>query len=210
MSSLPRLTGKQQVWVNAYLTCLNATEAARRAQYKGSDNVLGVVGHDNLRNPKIRAHLDYHFRQQAMSREEVLVRLTEQGRSDLVDLTNEQGVPDWEKARQAGKTHLVKKIKRKEVTIHRGKSSVTTITTEIELHDPQRALDMLGKYHELFINKIKVEDWHSEVVAGIRDGTFTFDGLLKANFERELAVELFKEAGVPVEIREGAPIQPGN
>lgn len=33
----------------------NATEAARLSGYKGSDNTLGVVGFDNLKNPKIAA-----------------------------------------------------------------------------------------------------------------------------------------------------------
>lgn len=46
-----RLTPKQRKFIEAYSG--NATEAARLAGYSGDDNVLGVTGHDLLRNPKI-------------------------------------------------------------------------------------------------------------------------------------------------------------
>jgi phage terminase small subunit len=52
---MAKLTAKQQAFVDAYLGEAKgvATQAARLAGYKGSDNVLAKQGHDNLRNPKI-------------------------------------------------------------------------------------------------------------------------------------------------------------
>lgn len=208
-TKLPDLTGKQRTFVQHYLTCLNATEAARRSGYKGDDNALGVVGHRNLRNDKIRAHLDYHFQQQAMSEHEVIARLTEQARADLSELTDADGAPDWNKARAAGKTHLVKKIKRKQVEKIVGKAVIRTTYTEIELHDPQRAIDMLGKYHELFTSKVKIEDWHDEAIADIRSGRISYEALAQA-FDESLAAELFRKAGVPVQVGASAPADPGD
>ena len=47
------LTAKQQAFVEAYAG--NATDAARKAGYAGSDDTLAQVGHANLRNLKIAA-----------------------------------------------------------------------------------------------------------------------------------------------------------
>lgn len=48
-----KLTPKQEIFVSEYLKTGNATEAARRAGYKGNDNTLGQVGNENLRKPKV-------------------------------------------------------------------------------------------------------------------------------------------------------------
>lgn len=47
------LTVRQQRFIDAYDG--NATDAARKAGYSGSDAVLGVTAHDLLRNPKVAA-----------------------------------------------------------------------------------------------------------------------------------------------------------
>ena len=54
------LTGKQRLFVEAYLGPArgNATEAARLAGYKGTDTVLGAMGAENLKKPKIKAAIE--------------------------------------------------------------------------------------------------------------------------------------------------------
>lgn len=49
-----KLTLKQQKFVAEYLKCGNATEAARRAGYKGSDKTLKSIGTENLSKPFIQ------------------------------------------------------------------------------------------------------------------------------------------------------------
>ena len=44
-----KLTPKQKAFVSEYLKSGNATEAARKAGYKGSDNILAAIGSQNLR-----------------------------------------------------------------------------------------------------------------------------------------------------------------
>ncbi len=65
------LSPKQQRFADEYLVDLNATAAARRAGYRGSDNVLAVTGSDNLRNPKVAAII-----QQAMDKRAEKVQIT--------------------------------------------------------------------------------------------------------------------------------------
>ena len=53
-----RLTDKQIMFIECYIQTLNATEAARRAGYKGNDNTLASVGSENLQKPAIREWID--------------------------------------------------------------------------------------------------------------------------------------------------------
>jgi phage terminase small subunit len=50
------LTARQRAFVEAYAG--NATDAARKAGYKGSDATLSVTGHYLLRNPKVREAIE--------------------------------------------------------------------------------------------------------------------------------------------------------
>lgn len=55
------LTMKQMAFCVHYVSAsvnLNATEAARRAGYKGNDNTLGTVGFENMLKPAIRDEID--------------------------------------------------------------------------------------------------------------------------------------------------------
>lgn len=53
-----KLTLKQQKFVAEYLKTGNATEAARRAGYKGNDITLGRVGADNLKKTQIQGAIN--------------------------------------------------------------------------------------------------------------------------------------------------------
>jgi hypothetical protein len=78
------LTIKQHLWVDAYLGSANGNgvAAARRAGYKGNDNVLAVTANDNLRNPKIRAEIERILKQSAIGRDELLKRLSDLARQE--------------------------------------------------------------------------------------------------------------------------------
>lgn len=64
------LTPKQKLFVQYY--CGNATDAARKAGYKGDEGVLSVVGFDNLRNPRIAKAIQ--SRQEKVSRPHIMSR----------------------------------------------------------------------------------------------------------------------------------------
>lgn len=75
------LTGRQRVFVEAYLDCLNATEAARRAGYAEPNK----QGPRLLVNVGIRAALDAGLRERTLPKDEVLARLTAHARGDMAD-----------------------------------------------------------------------------------------------------------------------------
>ena len=62
------LTPRQKKFAEHYAASGNATEAARLAGYKGSDNQLAVQGAENLRKPKIAAYLEALTAQASVAR----------------------------------------------------------------------------------------------------------------------------------------------
>lgn len=69
------LTTKQQLFIDEYLKCFNATEAAKLAGYKGNGVTRGAVGYENLKKPHIAEQIKMYLEASAMSTEETLMRL---------------------------------------------------------------------------------------------------------------------------------------
>ena len=77
-----RLTAKQKAFISWYVSAdvnCNATEAARRAGYKGNENTLGTVGFQNMQKPAIRAEIDRRLKE-ALTNTEITIE------SVLIDL----------------------------------------------------------------------------------------------------------------------------
>jgi phage terminase small subunit len=138
------LTYKQRLFVHYYLgeSKGNATDAARRAGYRRPNEAgprLAVKG-------GIRARIDAQLAGPALAANEVLARLSEQASSSIEPFlridSRGRATLDLAKARKLNKLHLIKKLKR-------GKFGL-----EIELYDAQKALELLGKYHRLFAEKL--------------------------------------------------------
>lgn len=137
------LNTKQTIFVNEYLKCWNASEAARRAGYNGKSNVIGAR---LLADVSIKEEIQRRVDEIKMSADEALIRLAEQARGDMADfLKFEDGVSlpflDLKGANEKGLLRLVKKFKYNSD----GKP-------EIELYDAQAALVHIGKAHGLFNN----------------------------------------------------------
>jgi phage terminase small subunit len=141
MSDKSKLTDKQRAFIEHYLQCWNAAEAARRAGY--SARIANRIGYENLRKPAIREEVEARLGKHAMEADEVLKRLAELARSSLGDFISVTGPSNWEvdlhRAEQAKKLGLIRRLwVDKEGQVR------------IELHDPLRALEMLGKALDVF------------------------------------------------------------
>lgn len=140
------LTDKQQAFVEHYLTCWNATEAARKAGYAEPSQ----QGHRLLRNVEIATAVSHRLDEMAMPANEVLARLGEHARGSMDDFLeiDEFNTPrfNWKRAKEAGKLHLIKKF------------SETKHGVSFEMYDAQTALIQLGKAYGLFVDKIAPTD----------------------------------------------------
>lgn len=152
------LTGKQAAFVEAYLIHRNATRAAIEAGYDGDYNSCAVIGHENLKKVNIAEAISLRVKESCMSADEVLERLADHARGDIGDLLTDDGESiDWQKAKKARKTHLVKKVSiRTERRTIGDDKEVETETRSIELYDAQGALVQIGRHHKLFAEKIEV------------------------------------------------------
>lgn len=145
--SSQKLTDKQQNFINEYLRCWNATEAARRAGYRGDDASLAVIGHENLRKVKIADEIAQRVSENAMGANESLAAMSEMARLDIGNFLRVQGgIPfvDFEKAKAEGKLGLVKKI-----TYGKG-------TISFELYDRQRAIETMMKHNGLLKSDVNI------------------------------------------------------
>lgn len=172
---MAKLTDRQQIFINEYLKCWNATEAARRAGYKGS---LRSIGSENLTKPYIAAEISRRLAEYSMGANEALAVMSDMARTDMGDyVTIAGGVPvvDFEKAQRDGKLGLVKKIR-----YGRG-------TLSFELYDRQRAVETMMRHHGLLkdgvtINlnvniELVVQAWDELQASGI-DPAETFQELI--------------------------------
>lgn len=143
---MSKLTDKQQAFINHYLQCWNATEAAINAGY--SERSAQQIGHENLTKPVIQEQIRLRLDEMKMSADEALVGLSDIARGNLADFINIQaGLPviDFENAKNNGKLHLLKKITY-------GKGSIS-----FELYDKQSALNTIAKHHGLLNDKIEID-----------------------------------------------------
>jgi|LDZU01.1.fsa_nt_gi PBSX family phage terminase large subunit len=136
-------TKKQRLFVEYYLQCWNATEAALKAGY--SERSAGSIGGENLKKPEIAAEIQRRIDEIAMSADEVIQAIGEIGRASIEDLMDIDAVGrlsfNFKRAQERGKLHLIKSI------------VPTAYGMKVELHDRMKALELMGKHHQLFLEK---------------------------------------------------------
>ncbi len=139
------LTAKRRIFIDAYLKCWNATEAARQAGYTYPDRqgprLLGFVGVREIIAERLAAN--------ALDADEVLSRLGEQGRggwSEYIRIRPDTHEPwlDIDQMREDGKLHLIKGF-----TVS-DKGSV-----KIDGYDSQSALVHIGKHLGMFKTQVE-------------------------------------------------------
>ncbi len=137
------LNNKQQAFVEQYLTCWNASEAARRAGYNGKAN---VVGPRLLANVSIQAIIQTRLVEMKMGADEVLARLSDQSRASVAPFlrTDEQGNPTGFNLGPDRPTHLVKKV------------AITDKGISFEVYDAQAALALMAKHHGLLVDRTEI------------------------------------------------------
>jgi phage terminase small subunit len=133
------LTQRQRLFVEAYIGQANgnAREAARAAGYSGDDNALSQRAFELVRNPKIAELIGVRVQEAVMAANEVLSELSAIAKAD------------WQNF----------------VEIRRDNEG-EPISATLKLADKIRTLELLGKYHKLFSDRVdlnvQVNDWRDE------------------------------------------------
>lgn len=144
------LGDRQRLFVEHYLDCLNATEAARRAGYKQPMQ----QGWRLLRNVEIAKVVEAGLAEKAMGRTEVLSRLAEMARSDMREFVywrdGEDGGAPWLDLSPDKPLHLIKEIEVTRTTRNgEGDDLLYDTKVKIKLYDAKAALDTLARHHRI-------------------------------------------------------------
>lgn len=156
-------TNKQKAFIEAYLgNGMNGTQAVYTAGYRAKDDsVAAVIAYENLRKPKIKQIIEQRLKDMAMSADEVLYWLSRQAEGvdptefmtlETVFEIDNKGEAylngyalkiDLEEIRKRGLGKLIKRI------------SQTASGISIEWYSTKDALELLGKYHRLFTERVE-------------------------------------------------------
>lgn len=139
-----RLTNRMRAFVEAYLQCWNASEAARRAGYRTRPNVAGPR---LLVNDSIQTLIEERLAEASLQTDEILARLSEQARAEYAAYLGADGKFDLARMLADGKGRLIKRLQvRKDGRLC------------IEFHDAQAALIQLARHYGLFVDKVALTD----------------------------------------------------
>lgn len=156
------LSPKHRAFVNEYLDCFNATEAYMRVYAPKRRETAEVNASRLLSNAMVAEAIEARIKEKTMKVDEALARLSDMARGDLADFMDISGMGfsiALREAKEAGKTHLIKKVKQKTTTFLAKSESDEDREVheiEIELHDPQAAIDKLLKVNGAYINRLEL------------------------------------------------------
>jgi len=148
-----KLTHKQQAFVTEYLKDYNATQAAIRVGYSG--HTAKQQGSRLLTNADVLAAIQSNI----MGQDEAALQITDIARGDMGDFLDIGSMAfsvDLNKAKEAGKTKLIQKVKmRTTTTLNKDGVETETHDIEISLYDKLSALEKIGKLHKMFTERIE-------------------------------------------------------
>jgi phage terminase small subunit len=144
MADDEKLTDRQEAFVTAYLTTarFNAAEAARQAGYAASG--ARQEGCRLLADARIRGRIDEYLKATSLTAAEILAELT--------------------KVALAPTTHFMQ-VLQAEYTDEQGRKHPAIIRTDYGAK--LKALELLGKYHGLFTEKVNVNVGATKTIIGI-------------------------------------------
>ena len=158
------LTPKQEAFCHEYPKDFNATRSAITAGY--SEKTAHVQGPRLLENVEVRKRIkeiiDKRFENADIKTQDIVTELARLGLSDIKDyLTVEEGGEVTLKPFKDmadGQTRCIKTVEEKRV-IKEGADGTSTILNsnlKYTLYDKQKSLELLGKYKQMFADKVDV------------------------------------------------------
>ncbi len=136
---------QEVIFVHEYLKDFNGTRAAEVAGWGGTYGSRAVQAHTALKRPRVAALVAVYVQTRAMSSHEFLLTLADQARGLPGEFFKSNGREvsiDVDRLVKE-KPHLIRRVK------------TTKYGQEIEFHDPQKALEMLGKAMGMFTQRVE-------------------------------------------------------
>lgn len=159
MTDLKPLNRKHKRVLDQYLVCFVQWRAYSAVYPESSEEVCRTSSSRLFANENFQAHLNARLSEAHMSADEALKRLADMARGDITEFITPFGAVDLDAMKQAGKGHLIKKIKQRTIT-KIGKNETDgdseTHDTEIELYPADSALRDILKMHGKYKDTIDI------------------------------------------------------
>ena len=171
------LKPKERAFVDMYFRCnMNATEAYSRIHPDAQRDTCRAKASDLVTKDNIQAAINDHLTKQAMSKDEVLSRLSAIARASefpFIRITDEGFCYfDFSDPESEQYLFLIKKIKTKRTrrVVGHGENAEDWEDewVEVELHDAQQALNTLAKYHGLLTDKLDVTSGGEKITVTLK------------------------------------------
>jgi phage terminase small subunit len=168
-------TAKEIEFINAYMTDPRhiATDAAKAAGFQSkSAGGMRVIASVVMARTRVRSAINQAFEALAMPKMEILFRLARIAGGSVADILDENNELDLDLAKERGTDMLIRKIERRRDVVEVKATtaaipggpdnepetelierSIIKETVKFEIHDPLRALDMLGRNAKLFVDR---------------------------------------------------------
>jgi phage terminase small subunit len=141
---MTRLTKKQRAFIDAYLVCWNAAEAARRAGY--SERTARSIGSENLTKPDVAAEIEQRIKERVMDTNEALAILGDIARGSMKDVLEFRDGMSLPLVRITPENvHLVKDVEKGQMGVVR-----------VKLEDRQSALDKILRANGAYVNRTEI------------------------------------------------------
>lgn len=149
------MNDKERRFCEEYLVDLNASAAALRAGYSQATayhSAAGWIHPEHPSKPKLRKEIDRLMAEQSkrtgINADRILRELANIAFSDISTVVKANGCLD----KTAPRADL------SAVAAYKVSSAEDSYTSEIRMHDKNRALELLGKHLGLFTENLRVED----------------------------------------------------
>lgn len=149
MDQEKNLTPLQELWLEHFIQngLKDGTDAARKAGYKGTDEVLRSRAYKNINHPAIKARIRERIEAVGISSDQILQELAQIALASVGDVAKVEGgqlVLDGEAVLVRG--HLIESIRTSESTSQHGGS----VAMSIKMQPRIKALELLGRHLELW------------------------------------------------------------
>jgi phage terminase small subunit len=165
------LSRKHQKFVSEYLKRWNGTRAYMAVYPKASYETAMANAAKLLRETKIAAVISAKLTEAQMGADEALEILAAHARGDMGQYTDRLGQLDFQTAKEAGLSRLIKKFKQRTVT-KIGKTDndedVEIHDVEIELYDAQAAVEKILKVHGKFTDRFDVTSKGEKIIITVK------------------------------------------